>query len=250
MLNNPENINMTLKVLLPIFPGFNTLDLNGPLEVLKNSGIPDDTFEVWVASSTELTKACERVQIQRDFSFQDILDPSSGNPIPVKLSDLDALIIPGARRWGIDAVLNSDDGGDGLLTLIRRFGDLETETKPRWLISICTGSEFLGINGFLNGKPATTHWAAIPKLKALGGKYVESHQEAQNIDVQRKRFIYAGLSGSGVNIATSGGISCGLDCVLWYVSKVVDLESAKKVAHFMDYPWGFADIDYTKGYEV
>lgn len=241
---------MTLKVLLPIFPGFNTLDLNGPLEVLKNSALSDDTFEVWVASATELTKACEGVRIQRDFSFRDILDPSTRNAIPVKLSDLDALIIPGARRWGIDAILNSEDGGDGLLTLIQKFGDFETKTKPRWLISICTGSEFLGINGFLNGKPATTHWAAIPNLEALSENHVKTHQDAEKIEVQRKRFIYAGLSKTGVNIATSGGISCGIDCVLWYVSKVVNLESAKKVAHFMDYPWGFADVDYTKGYEV
>ncbi|KEF57022.1 uncharacterized protein A1O9_07212 [Exophiala aquamarina CBS 119918] len=241
---------MTFNVLLPIFPGFNTLDVNGPLEVLKNSGLPDDTFEVWVASATELTQACEGVQIQRNISFQDILDPSSRIPIPVKLSDIDALIIPGARRWGIDDVLNSDDGGEGLLKLIREYGDYETETKPRWLISICTGSEFLGINGLLQGKPATTHWAAIPKLEALSEKYVKTHQEVEKIDVQRKRFIYSGRSKTGVNIATSGGISCGIDCVLWYVSIVMDLESAKKVAHFMDYPWGFADVDYTKGYEV
>lgn len=239
----------TLKVLLPIYPGFNTLDLNGPLEVLKNSGLPDETFDVRVASATELTKACEGVQIKRDIAISDLLDPSSRRPVNVKLSDFDALIIPGARQWGIDAILNARDGGSGLLNLIQKFGDSETDTKPRWLISICTGSEFLGITGFLCGKPATTHWAAIPKLKALGDKYAAEH-EAPNIDVQRKRFIYAGVSRTGVKIATSGGISCGIDCVLWYVSQVVDLESAKKVAHFMDYPWGFAAVDYTQGYEV
>lgn len=240
----------TLKVLLPIFPGFNTLDLNGPLEVLKNSALPDETFEVYVASATELTKACEGVQIQRDVAIADILDPSYTRPLDVTLQDFDALIIPGARRWGIDAVLNSTNGGDGLLSLITNFGRLETESKPRWLISICTGSEFLGITGFLCGKPATTHWAAIPQLKALSEEYVATHNPSAPIDVQRKRFIHAGATASGIQLATSGGISCGIDCVLWYVSKVVDLESAKKVAHFMDYPWGFAAVDHTEGYQV
>lgn len=239
-----------LKVLLPIFPGFNTLDLNGPLEVLKNSGLPDSTFEVYVASATELTKACEGVQIQRDIAIADIIDPSYRRPVNVEMTDFDALIIPGARRWGIDAILNTSHGGDGLLSLIQKFGGLETETKPRWLISICTGSEFLGITGYLSGKPATTHWAAIPQLKTLSDKYAATHDNGLPIDVQRKRFVYGGVTETGVHIATSGGISCGIDCILWYVSKVVGLESAKKVAHFMDYPWGFAAVDHTEGYSV
>lgn len=52
-----------IKVLLPIFPGFNTLDLNGPLEVLarpKESG----TFKCTIAAAEDLTLAAEGVSIQ------------------------------------------------------------------------------------------------------------------------------------------------------------------------------------------
>ena len=235
------------KVLIPIFPGFNTLDLNGPLEVLKNSALPDDTFKVYIAAGEELTKSCEGVQVKRDLAIWDIIDPSARRYVDVKLTDFDALIIPGGRRWGIDGVLES--GGEGLISLLYKFGCYNIDPKPTWIISICTASEFLAKTGHLDGKPATTHWAAIPNLQETHKKYAIS-PDAPPIDVQRARFVDAGIVKNETRVVTSGGISCGIDCVLWYVSQVVGLEEAKKVALFMDYPWGFASVDYTQGYKV
>lgn len=252
-----------LKVLIVIFPGFNTLDLNGPLEVLKNSALPDETFTVYItaAGDSDLTKACEGVQIQRDIpiwaitELRDLKDlgNNTAHSVPsekqVTFKDIDALIIPGARRWGIDAILESPTGGDGVLALIDLFAAWETTSKPRWIISICTGSELLAKSGVLNGKKATTHWAAIPNLQELSKK-ISKRQGVPDIEVQRQRWVDAGVSKSGVRLVTSGGISCGIDCMLWYVSQVVDLESAKKVALFMDYPWVFTSVGHTEGYAV
>lgn len=48
----------TSNVLLILFPGFNTLDENGPLEVFRKSG-SSNIFKVTIASETELTTSVE-----------------------------------------------------------------------------------------------------------------------------------------------------------------------------------------------
>jgi putative intracellular protease/amidase len=49
--------------LLLLFPGFNTLDVNGPIEILKKSGY-STIFNIKVASETETTESVECVKIQ------------------------------------------------------------------------------------------------------------------------------------------------------------------------------------------
>ncbi|KAJ9656064.1 hypothetical protein H2198_005224 [Neophaeococcomyces mojaviensis] len=235
---------MTFKVLVPVFPGYNTLDLHGPYEVLKNSALPGDIFDIMVASATELTKSCEGARVPRDISFEDVL----GNKESGKgLDDFDAVIVPGGRRWAIDAVLESPNGGAGILDLIEKFANLESQGKERWLISVCTGSELMAARGIFAGKTATSHWAALDLLKATGQQYAQEHQVAA-IDVQKTRFVDAGKNAKGVRIASSGGVCCGIDCTLWYVSEVVSIEAAKETAHFMDYNWSFVDVPSTMGH--
>lgn len=56
-----------LEVLLVLFPGFNTLDMNGPFDVLSKSGT-STSFNIQVASeSTDrggITKSTEGVKVQ------------------------------------------------------------------------------------------------------------------------------------------------------------------------------------------
>lgn len=102
-----------IRVLMPIFPGFNTLDLNGPAEVLGNSSLPRNTFHITVVSATEHTTSYENVTIKRDVSFSELLQSKA------KLGEFTVLMQPGAPQYAIDAVLESSDGGGGgLLELI------------------------------------------------------------------------------------------------------------------------------------
>jgi putative intracellular protease/amidase len=50
-------------VLLVLFPGFNTLDMNGPYEVLQRSA-DASVFTVTVASETDITTSVEGVQVK------------------------------------------------------------------------------------------------------------------------------------------------------------------------------------------
>ena len=50
-------------MLLVLFPGFNTLDMNGPYEVLQRSA-GAAVFKVTVASETEITTSVEGVHVK------------------------------------------------------------------------------------------------------------------------------------------------------------------------------------------
>ena len=58
-----------IPVLLIPFPQFNTLDLNGPLEILGNAALPDHPFDVTVAAKCDITTATENVMIKRHISL-------------------------------------------------------------------------------------------------------------------------------------------------------------------------------------
>jgi len=55
-------------VLLILFPGFNTLDMNGPYEILQktNNG---NAFKIAVASETPITVSTEGASVQVRFPF-------------------------------------------------------------------------------------------------------------------------------------------------------------------------------------
>jgi len=69
------------KILLILFPGFNTLDMNGPYEILQkaNNG---NTFQIIVASETEITTSQEGAAVKvPPFLFLPRYDQASLTPI-------------------------------------------------------------------------------------------------------------------------------------------------------------------------
>ena len=229
-----------IKVLLPVFPGFNTLDLNGPAEVLGNTALPHGTFSIAVASAMEFTTSYEGVTIKRDVSFSELLGDKS------KLAEYEILIQPGAAQYAIDAVLDSSDGGSGLLDLITMFSELESGNGQRWLISICTGAHFVGAVGAFSGKIATTHWRALELLRKVCSNYAQ-REGSKDAEVVRKRWVDGGTNAKGTRVVSSGGVSCGIDCTLWFLSERVGMKEAVMAATVMDYDWKYAKIDVTEG---
>lgn len=58
-----EKLSQPTKVLLIVFPGFNTLDMNGPYDVFSKSGISEN-FVITVAAETDITKSVEGLLVQ------------------------------------------------------------------------------------------------------------------------------------------------------------------------------------------
>lgn len=87
-------------------------------------------------------------------------------------------------------------------------------------ISVCTGAYLLARTGLLDGKAATTHHAS----------YLDFALKFHNVRVKRGvRFVEDG------NLATSGGLACGIDLALRVVGRYYGREVATQAAYNMEY---------------
>jgi transcriptional regulator GlxA family with amidase domain/YHS domain-containing protein len=87
-------------------------------------------------------------------------------------------------------------------------------------MSVCTGAFVLAQTGLLAGKSATTHHAA----------YADLETQFPDIHVKRGvRFVEEG------NLASSGGLSCGIDLALRVVERYFGSSAAEEVAYNMEY---------------
>ena len=214
-----------MHVLIPIYPGLNTLDLNGPLEILGNIALPDPKpFTITIASATPLTRAFESVTIARDVDLDEAVKL-------VEAGQVEVLLVPGAPTAAVNEVLKS--AGQGLLSLITVFLNGAPAGKKRWLISICTGALLIASVGAFDGLVATTHWAALQTLTDI----CKDRDKTATTKVIRKRWVDAGYGHPNVRVLSSGGISCGLDCMLYFVQETLGTQQAVDIASMMDYKW-------------
>jgi transcriptional regulator GlxA family with amidase domain/YHS domain-containing protein len=87
-------------------------------------------------------------------------------------------------------------------------------------MSVCTGAFVLAKTGLLNGKSATTYHGAF-------GRFAMKYPEVQ---LKRgARFVENG------NLATSGGLSSGIDLALRVVERYYGRDVAQKTAYNMEY---------------
>lgn len=85
--------------------------------------------------------------------------------------------------------------------------------------SVCTGALLLGAAGFLQGKRATTHPAALRELEPYCGSVLE------------ERVVDDG------SVITAGGVSSSLDLGLHVVARLAGAEARSIIARQMDYPY-------------
>jgi transcriptional regulator GlxA family with amidase domain len=96
--------------------------------------------------------------------------------------------------------------------------------ESRQVTSVCTGSLLLTKAGLLEGRRATTHWAALDELEALGG----------GVEVVRgARWVDDG-------VISSAGVSAGIDMAFYVVEKLLGKEVADRTARYIDHPRGTA----------
>jgi transcriptional regulator GlxA family with amidase domain len=114
---------------------------------------------------------------------------------------LDYLLVPGGQ--GTRQEVNNP-------TLLEFIAEQAKGCKA--VLSVCTGAFVLHAAGLLSGKKATTHWASLERLRALG-----------DVTVVEERFVRDG------NIWSSAGVSAGTDLVLAFIAAVGGEETAGKV---------------------
>ena len=204
------------RVGILIFSNVEVLDFCGPYEVFSVTRL-DETrrredpspFEVHlVAEQADPVVATGGLRVMPDCTIDDC-------------PPLDILVVPGG--WGTRTEIRNTK----LLTWIaERGGQVET------LTSVCTGSMLLGQAGLLEGRRATTHWAALDWMR----------QSFPAVSVRDDMHVV-----EDGHIFTSAGISAGIDMALRVVARYCGEAIARATARNMEYP--FPD-DNTRRVEI
>jgi putative intracellular protease/amidase len=155
-------------------------------------------YEVSTVAATRDPVACAGlVHLTPRFTFADC--PRS-----------DIIVVPGGS---VGAVAKDKRVTDWLS---RASGEAEVT------LSVCTGAFVLARAGLLDGLEATTHWGAIKTLRTQYPK-VTVRDDRRVVDNGR--------------IATSAGISAGIDGALHLVARLSGRAKASETAHNMEYHW-------------
>lgn len=196
------------RIAIVVFDEVEVLDFAGPFEVFSALRLDEATrresaspYEVIVAGVRPGLVHCRGgLKVQPDCTIAD-LDAAS----------LDSLVVPGG--YGVRPLLQDAAFLDWLRI---------AAPQPRRLASVCTGSLLLAEAGQLDGVQATTHWKSLDWMA----------RDWPSVQVQRDRhWVIDG------RIATSAGISAGIDLALKLIAADFGEALARATAAHMEYPW-------------
>lgn len=174
-----------------VFPGFQLLDLSGPLAAFEMAGRMVNTpYNIQILSL-----------------MGGVVTSSCGLPIitePVEESPIDTFIVVGGSPCFEAASVP-------ILADIAR----DCASRARRVASVCTGAFLLAGAGLLDGKRATTHWKHAAALQRL-------HPQIK-VDGD-KIFIKDG------NIWTSAGVCAGIDLALMLIEEDLGIEISRATA--------------------
>jgi transcriptional regulator GlxA family with amidase domain len=181
-----------MQIAIVLYPGFTALDFIGPYEVLRN--LPDAEVRfVWHEPGPIVADSGVLV-VGATHSFDETPSP-------------DLLLVPG----GMTTFEHARD--EKLLAWVR-----QAHQGAAWTASVCSGSVILAAAGLLEGKRATSHWMALPTLKAFGVTTVGD-----------ERIVREG------DIVTCAGVSSGIDLGLWLAGEIAGEGKAKAIQLAIEY---------------
>lgn len=179
-----------MKIAFLFYEGMTALDAVGPHEIL--SRLPES--EVFrVAKIAGPVRTDSGLILTADYSLSTV-------------NHADILLIPGA----------------GSATTLRNYPEVldwirSIHKTTTWTTSVCTGSLILGASGLLKGLRATSHWAALDRLKLWGAEPIE------------ERIVEDG------KVMTAAGVSAGIDMALMLMAKIAGPQLAKSMQLAIEY---------------
>jgi transcriptional regulator GlxA family with amidase domain len=181
-----------VQIAIVLYPGFTALDFIGPYESLR--WLPDAEVRLVWHEPGPITADSGIVVVGATHSFDE-------TPAP------DIILVPG----GFSTFEHARD--EKVLDWLRSAHETAT-----WTTSVCSGSILLASAGLLDGKRATSHWAALSALKALGVNAVGD-----------ERIVHEG------DTVTCAGVSAGIDLGLWLAGQIGGEARAKVIQLSMEY---------------
>lgn len=186
-----------------VFEGVQSLDVTGPVEVfaaaselIERTGRRAPRYEISLIGRDDAplwTSSGLKIVPDRDFA--------SAPP------RIDTLIVPGGRGS------RTASKHAGTIAWIER-----TSGRARRTASVCTGAFLLAAAGLLDGRRATTHWAAAAELARL--------HPGVTVDPE-PIFLRDGA------IWTSAGVTAGMDLALALVEEDLDRQAALTIARHL-----------------
>jgi transcriptional regulator GlxA family with amidase domain len=183
-------------VAFVLFEGVEELDFVGPWEVFTMAATvqPGEISTYTVAERAGVLTCAKGLRVVADHSFESA--PAA-----------DIIVVPGgnATRKEVD--------NPAIISFIARM-----DAGAEYTSSVCTGALLLARAGVLKARRATTHWAAIPELKAIG---VETVDDQRVVDTGR--------------VITSAGVSAGIDMALHLVGRIWGPKVGHLTQKYMEY---------------
>ncbi len=190
-------------MVIVVYPGVQVLDVVGPLEVFAVAnrfadGPPPYGIEV-AAATTEPLRTSGGLAI--------VPDRRLGRPSSRRNRAIDTLVVA---------------GGEGTETAVfdpaLRSWIQAVAPHCRRVVSVCSGAFLLAAAGLLDGKHATTHWSECHALEQYFPKVIVEPDPI---------FVRDGA------VATSAGITAGIDLALALVEEDCGREVALQVARWL-----------------
>ena len=181
----------TMKIGALIFPGFELLDLFGPLEMF---GLYPENFDIRLVAETG--------------------DPVTSSQKPVSLPDhtftdgerFDLLLVPGGK--GTRQAVNQPV----IMEWLRKQSG-----SARLITSVCTGSALLAQAGILDGRRATTNKNAFNWVSGFGNgvQWIRQARWVQDGNIYTSSGVSAGTDMSLAVIADVLGMDKALQAADW-----------------------------------
>lgn len=187
---------MTRSIAIVVFPDAEELDFVGPWEVFGMlSRMQPERCNVFSVSEHGGEVRCAKgLRVVTDYAF----DAAPAAEI---------VVLPGGM--GTRAEVDNP----AMIAYVQRVAE-----TAEVMTSVCTGAFLLERAGLLQGRRATTHWASMDRLRALG-----------TVEVVEARWVDEGA------IITASGVSAGIDMALHLVGRLWGAETARAVQKGMEY---------------
>ena len=192
---------MTCRIAFVLFPGFQQLDLAGPMAVFEVARLERPGSYDWrlVASTPPVARSSAGV----DWPVQ---------ALPRRLGDLDLVMVIGGD--GVDTACRDDP----LIAWLRRAA-----RSGARIASICSGSLVLAAAGLLDHRTATTHWS---RGRQFAEDYPAVRLQPDRIYVREP----AARDAQRPEVWTSAGMTAGIDLCLALVAHDHGEEVAREAA--------------------
>ncbi|SCO90667.1 related to ThiJ/PfpI family protein [Fusarium oxysporum] len=192
------------KYAVALFPGFQALDVFGPLDVLNFTSKRQPLELSLLHTSLDPVSTLEDDSSGR--IGQSVVPTHTYDNAP---EDIEVLLVPGGR-------------GSRNPENVKRAREFVKERYPklRFLLTVCTGSAIVAQSGLLDGKEATSNKRSFDWVETQG----------PNVKwVRNARWVVDG------NIWTSSGISAGIDMIYAFIAEQYGQEIADDTADGSEY---------------